>query len=105
MDRIQCTWRIGGALRSSEQLRLSSLPLNTPSMPEGRVMSLTIADAYARIKNLENAGQITLPEPQDTVEVGTIDPRAGRSRGRYRPSYRQRSCPPCRRGRRIPSST
>jgi len=40
-------------------------------------MSLTVVDAYARIKNLENAGQITLPEPQDTVEVGTIDPRAG----------------------------
>jgi hypothetical protein len=40
-------------------------------------MALSIADAYAQIKNLENSGQITLPEPQATVEIGTIDPKAG----------------------------
>jgi len=40
-------------------------------------MGSNVVDAYAQIKNLENTGQITLPEPQDTVEVGTIDPRAG----------------------------
>lgn len=40
-------------------------------------MALTIADAYAQIKNLENSGQITLPEPKATVELGTVDPKAG----------------------------
>jgi hypothetical protein len=36
------------------------------------VMGLSIADAYAQIKRLENSGQITLPEPQATVTMGTI---------------------------------
>jgi hypothetical protein len=40
-------------------------------------MGLTVADAYAQIKQLENSGQITLPETQDTVVMGTIDPKAG----------------------------
>src|SRR6185312_16891409 len=40
-------------------------------------MGLSIADAYAQIKTLENNGQITLPTTQDTVTVGTIDPKAG----------------------------
>jgi hypothetical protein len=40
-------------------------------------MGLTVADAYAQIKQLENSGQITLPETQDIVTMGTIDPKAG----------------------------
>lgn len=40
-------------------------------------MGLSIADAYAQIKTLENSGQITLPTTLDTVTVGTIDPKAG----------------------------
>jgi hypothetical protein len=36
-------------------------------------MSLTVDQAYAQIKNLENTGQLTLPEPRDTVSVGSID--------------------------------
>jgi hypothetical protein len=40
-------------------------------------MSLTVADAYAQIKNLENTGEIIVPEPLDTVVVGTIDPALG----------------------------
>ncbi|MGB7720144.1 MAG: hypothetical protein WBL65_09605 [Bryobacteraceae bacterium] len=38
---------------------------------------MSVADAYAQIKNLENSGQITLPETKDTVVIGTIDPKAG----------------------------
>jgi hypothetical protein len=33
--------------------------------------------AYAALKELENSGQLTFPEPQDTVVVGTVDPSAG----------------------------
>ena len=40
-------------------------------------MGLSVADAYAQLKHLENANLITLPETLDTVEVGTIDPKAG----------------------------
>jgi len=40
-------------------------------------MGLSVADAYGQIKNLENSGQITLPETKDTVVIGTIDPKAG----------------------------
>lgn len=40
-------------------------------------MGLSVADAYAQIKTLENSGQITLPTTLDTVTVGTIDPKAG----------------------------
>jgi len=40
-------------------------------------MGLTVADAYEQIKTLENNGQIQLPATQDTVEIGTIDPKAG----------------------------
>jgi hypothetical protein len=41
------------------------------------VMALSVADAYTQLKHLENANLITLPETVDTVEVGTIDPKAG----------------------------
>ncbi len=40
-------------------------------------MGLSVADAYAQIKKLENSGQLTLPAVQDTVTMGTIDPAAG----------------------------
>jgi hypothetical protein len=40
-------------------------------------MGLTVADAYTQLKHLENANLITLPKTLDTVEVGTIDPKAG----------------------------
>jgi hypothetical protein len=40
-------------------------------------MSFTATEAYNQLKNLENSGKITLPEPQDTVTMGTINPKAG----------------------------
>jgi hypothetical protein len=40
-------------------------------------MALSAEAAYAQIKTLENTGQLTLPEPRDTVEVGTVDPATG----------------------------
>jgi hypothetical protein len=40
-------------------------------------MGFSAADAYSHIKKLENTGQLTLPETQETVEVGTIDPATG----------------------------
>ena len=40
-------------------------------------MSYTIEQAYAQIKQLENSGQFTLPETQDTIDVGTIDASTG----------------------------
>ena len=40
-------------------------------------MGLSVADAYTQLKHLENANLITLPETLDTVQVGTIDPKAG----------------------------
>jgi hypothetical protein len=40
-------------------------------------MGLTVADAYAQLKRLENTNLIILPTTLDTVEVGTIDPKAG----------------------------
>ncbi len=40
-------------------------------------MGLSISDAYDQIKNLENTGQLTLPQPQETVTIGTIDPAKG----------------------------
>ena len=40
-------------------------------------MSLDVDAAYAQIKALENAGQIAIPEPQETVQIGIIDPAAG----------------------------
>lgn len=40
-------------------------------------MGLSVSDAYTQIKNLENTGKITLPEPQETVVIGTIDPTLG----------------------------
>lgn len=40
-------------------------------------MALSVAAAYAQIKDLENAGVFTLPRTMETVTVGTIDPRAG----------------------------
>jgi hypothetical protein len=40
-------------------------------------MSTSAEAAYAAIKNLENTGQITLPEPQATVTVGSINPSTG----------------------------
>ncbi len=40
-------------------------------------MSLTPEQAYAAIKNLENSGQLTLPQPQETIELGTIDATTG----------------------------
>ena len=40
-------------------------------------MGLGYADAYEQIKKLEDTGQLTLPETQETIEVGTIDPTAG----------------------------
>jgi hypothetical protein len=36
-----------------------------------------VDNAYAALKQLENSGQLTFPEPQDTVVVGTVDPSAG----------------------------
>ena len=36
-----------------------------------------VDSAYAALKELENSGQLTFPEPQDTVVVGTVDPSAG----------------------------
>jgi len=40
-------------------------------------MGINYTDAYQQIKKLENSGQLTLPEPQETIEIGTIDPAAG----------------------------
>jgi hypothetical protein len=40
-------------------------------------MGLTVADAYSQIKTLENSGQIVVPEPIGTVDVGVIDPAKG----------------------------
>lgn len=40
-------------------------------------MALSVKAAYAQIKALENSGQLTLPQPQETVEVGTVDPAKG----------------------------
>ena len=40
-------------------------------------MGLSVADAYGQIKDLENTAQITLPQTQETVQVGTIDPKLG----------------------------
>jgi hypothetical protein len=40
-------------------------------------MGLSVSDAYNQIKNLENTGQLTLPQPQETVTIGTIDPLKG----------------------------
>lgn len=40
-------------------------------------MGLSVADAYTQLKHLENANLITLPATLDTVELGTIDPKAG----------------------------
>lgn len=40
-------------------------------------MSLTLDEAYQQIKNFEQAGQIPLPEPQQTVVVGDIDAQSG----------------------------
>jgi hypothetical protein len=40
-------------------------------------MALSAEAAYAQIKSLENTGRLTLPEPQETVEVGTVDPASG----------------------------
>ncbi|HXK02177.1 MAG TPA: hypothetical protein VMS37_07225 [Verrucomicrobiae bacterium] len=40
-------------------------------------MSLTVEQAYAQIKQLENTGQLSLPQPKDTVDVGTIDVSTG----------------------------
>jgi hypothetical protein len=37
-----------------------------------------VQDAYQQIKNLENTGQITLPEPQATVTVGSINASTGK---------------------------
>jgi hypothetical protein len=41
------------------------------------IMGLSVAEAYTRLKQLENTNQITLPTTLDTVEIGTIDPKAG----------------------------
>ena len=40
-------------------------------------MSYTIEQAYGQIKQLETSGQFTLPEPQETVDVGTIEVSIG----------------------------
>ena len=40
-------------------------------------MGLSASDAYNQIKNLENGGQLTLPQPQETITLGTIDPAKG----------------------------
>ena len=40
-------------------------------------MSLTIDQAYSQIKALEQSGNLSLPKPQDTVEVGTINAVSG----------------------------
>ena len=40
-------------------------------------MALDVDAAYAQIKALENAGQIAIPEPRETVQIGIIDPAAG----------------------------
>ena len=40
-------------------------------------MGLSVSDAYNQIKNLENGGQLTLPQPQETITLGTIDPAKG----------------------------
>ncbi|HVX30563.1 MAG TPA: hypothetical protein VHA53_08805, partial [Nitrolancea sp.] len=40
-------------------------------------MGISYTDAYQQLKTLENAGQFTLPETQETIEIGTIDPAAG----------------------------
>jgi len=40
-------------------------------------MSYTVDQAYAEIKKLENSGQFVLPEPQATVDIGTIDAATG----------------------------
>jgi hypothetical protein len=40
-------------------------------------MGLSVTDAYNQIKNLENTGKLTLPQPQETITLGTIDPAKG----------------------------
>ena len=40
-------------------------------------MAFTVEQAYAQLKNLENTGKLTLPQPKDTVDVGTIDAATG----------------------------
>ena len=37
-----------------------------------------LQSAYQQIKNLENTGQITLPEPQATVTIGSINASTGK---------------------------
>lgn len=40
-------------------------------------MALSVEGAYAQIKALEDNGVLALPEPQDTVTIGVVDPAAG----------------------------
>lgn len=40
-------------------------------------MAFDLDAAYAQLKALENSGQITIPEPRETIQIGIVDPAAG----------------------------